>query len=114
MIIKHYLKMNLTYLKQVKNDWKRGIELLKKAYRLLVFRLIKRKAYRLHKKYNCQVFVVKFKGKITIISKYQFKQMRQHGKFPINFTAAELKKISMYYTPKRYDKERTSGITRKI
>jgi hypothetical protein len=60
---------------------------------------LKRKAMRLHRKYNCQMFVVKFRGEILIISKKQFKQMRQHKLFPKTFTAENLKKIALFYTP---------------
>jgi hypothetical protein len=60
---------------------------------------LKHKALRLHRKYNCQVFIIKFRGKILIISKKQFKQMRQHKVFPKAFTAESLKRIALYYTP---------------
>jgi hypothetical protein len=103
-----------TYIQLLKKRIEECLSLFKKAYRFLVFKYIKRKAFKLHKKYNCQVFVVKFKGKITIISKYQFKQMRQRGKFSKDFTATELKTISLYYTPKQYDKKRISRTARPL
>lgn len=103
-----------TYFKELLLEWKKLISFFKKGYQLLAFRYIKRKAYQLHKKYDCQVFVVKYKGKITIISKYQFKKMRQKKMFPLSFTATELKSMSLYYTPKRYDKKRIQRTTRKV
>jgi len=107
MIINQRFNMILKYIQTVKNEWGQFMLFFKKAYKLLAFKYIKHKAFKLHKKYNCQVFVVKFNGKITVLSKYQFKQMRQKGKFSKSFTATELKSLSLYYTPKYYDKKRT-------
>jgi hypothetical protein len=70
----------------------------------LIVKYAIQKARRLHRKYNCQIFVVKYKGKIRIMSKYQFTQMRQHGHFDRSFTAENLKKLSIYFTPKTFRK----------
>jgi hypothetical protein len=80
--------------------------LIKKACLYIAFERIKSKAWRLHKKYDQQIFVVKIGGKIKILSKYQFKQLRQTGKINKSFTAESLKKIALFYTPKHYDKKR--------
>ena|GEM_PF-1741202 len=103
-----------TYIQNLKNECRQLVLTVKKIRKLIAFRYIKRKARRLHKKYNCQVFVVKYGKKIRIISKYQFKQMRQKKMFPKSFTASELKSISLYYTPKQYDKKRIQRTTRKV
>lgn len=60
-------------------------------------RLIK-KADKLREKTGTQFFVVKINGKISLMSKREFKWKRQHGVFPKSFTADNLKKISYYYT----------------
>ena len=87
------------FFQDIKSDWN-------KIMLLIYYRLLKYKAFRIHKKYNCQVFVVKIAGKVRIISKYQFKKTRQKGHIPLNFTATELKAISLYYTPRKYDETR--------
>ena len=102
------------YIQEVKNDWEQLVLSIRKAYKLLMFRLIKRRAFRLHKKYNCQVFIVKMQGKVKIISKYQFKNMRQRGIFSKKITATELKSMALYYTPKYYDKKRIPRTTRQV
>ncbi len=86
-----------SYFKSMKQD-------LIRFWNFILVKHAKRKAFKLHKKHNCEVFVVKFKGKILILSKYQFKQMRQHKMFPHSFTAEQLKKIALYCTPKQYRK----------
>jgi len=102
------------YIQELKNECRQLVLFVKKIYKYLVFKRIKRKAFRWHKKHNCQVFVVKLHGKVKIINKYQFKQMRQKGLLSQKFTATELKSIALYYTPKHYDKKRISGTTRKV
>ncbi len=94
------------------NDCCTTIDRFKKLWVVYIFWRIKRKAFRLHKKYNCQIFVVKIKGKVKLMSKYQFKKRRQKGKIAKQFTATELKAISLYYTPEKYDKKRAEGPVR--
>lgn len=81
---------------------------------IIAVRRVKRKAMALHRKHNCQIFVVKVNGKLTPISRFQFKTMRQSGRFPKNFTAADLKKIALFYTPRRYDKKGVQGSAGKV
>ena len=90
---------------EVKEDCKNIALWVRKTLYLIALRKYKRQADRLHKKYNCQFFVVKSQGKICLMSKHQFKYLRQTGRFKKQFTATELKKISIYYTPARYDKK---------
>jgi len=75
---------------------------IKKIYKgILLFvyiNLLKRKANKMYAKTGMQQFVVKWRGKIIIISKEQFKLNRQEGLFPLSFTAVNLKKIALYYT----------------
>jgi len=59
---------------------------------------LKRRAERLRKLTGSQVFVVKIKGKVTLLTKKQFKEMRAKRVFPKEFTADSLKRISLYYT----------------
>jgi hypothetical protein len=59
---------------------------------------MKRQADRLREATGVQMFVVKMNGKIRLISKREFKYMRQHNVFPTNFTAENLKRIAFYYT----------------
>ena len=96
----------------IKNDWCTLMIWLKEMRVVYIIWRIKKKAFRLHKKYNCQIFVVKIKGKIKIMSKYQFKNKRQKGKIALKYTATELKAISLYYTPEKYDKTRAEGPVR--
>ena len=91
------------YFADVKKEAIQLLSYFKKLAALIAFRRLKRKANRLHKKYNTQVFIVKYAGKITVLSKYQFKILRQNGKFPKSFTADSLKKIALYHTPKTYE-----------
>jgi len=81
---------------------------------IFAVRRVKRKAMSLHRKYNCQVFVVKVNGKLTLISRFQFKTMRQNGLFPKNFTASDLKRIALFYTPRIYDKKGVQGAAGKV
>ncbi len=67
------------------------------AIKLMV---MKRKADRLARKTGKRFFIVNMGGQARILSKAQFKHMRQHGLFPLSFTAAELKKIALYDTKK--------------
>ena len=94
------------------NDWCALIIWLKEMRVVYIIWRVKKKAFRLHKKYNCQIFVVKVKGRIKIMSKYQFKKRRQSGKILKQYTATELKAISLYYTPEKYDKTRAEGPVR--
>ena len=94
--------------KEIKEDCKNLRKWFKKVFAFIALKRIKRKAYKLHKKNNCQMFVVKMGGKVKVISKQQFKYLRQHGKIQKDFTALELKDIALYYTPKCYDKKRVS------
>jgi hypothetical protein len=59
---------------------------------------LKREADRLSERTGAQIFIVKIQGKMTFLSKPCFKEMRQRGMFPKDFTAENLKKISYYYT----------------
>lgn len=96
----------------IKKDWCDLIIWFKQMWVVLKIWHIKKKAFRLHKKYNCQIFVVKVKGQINIMSKYQFKNKRQKGKIALKYTATDLKAISLYYTPEKYDKTRAEGPVR--
>lgn len=62
--------------------------------------IMKRKADRLARKTRDQYFIVNMRGKAQIMSKKQFKYMRQRGAFPLSFTATQLKQIALYYTKK--------------
>lgn len=59
---------------------------------------MKKKADKLRDLTGSQHFIFLHKGKITCRSKRWFKLMHQHGVFPKNFTADNLKQISYYYT----------------
>ena len=50
----------------------------------------------LHRSTRKTHFVVRINGHITIISRSQFKQMRQHGVFPKQFTATQLRQQAFY------------------
>ncbi|WP_060828080.1 hypothetical protein [Tannerella forsythia] len=62
--------------------------------------MMKRKADRLARKTRDQYFIVNVNGNAQIMSKKQFKYMRQRGAFPLSFTATQLKQIALYYTKK--------------
>ena len=59
---------------------------------------LKKQVDRLREETGVQMFVVKWQGKMRVISKRDFKYMRQRGMFPKTFTADNLKRISLYYT----------------
>lgn len=59
---------------------------------------LKRKADKLRETTGIQFFILKYKGRIRLMSKREFKHLRQHGVFPKSFTADNLKRISFYYT----------------
>ncbi|MDY0207942.1 MAG: hypothetical protein RBR82_15160 [Pseudomonas sp.] len=94
------------FLKELSNDFKESFSYIKKGLTIWRLRKIKRKAMRLHRKHNQQFFVLKIMGRVRIISKQGFKNLRQHGKLPMAMTATRLKQISLFYTPARYDKKR--------
>lgn len=102
------------YLQELKQEVNTLISTIKKVLVVLAIKRLKRKALRLHKKHNCQVFVVKLNGKITVLSKYQFTQLRQRGKIKKSFTAQELKRIALYYTPAKHDKKGVQGAARAV
>ena len=93
------------YFKGLAEDWLKLKSYFKKG--VVVWRMgrLKRRALKLHQKHNAQFFVVKVMGRVRIISKGQFKYLRQHGKLPLSMTAVELKKMAIFYTPARYDKK---------
>lgn len=97
-------------LKSILNDllisFNRLRATLHEATTLITFKIVKYRAFRLHKKHNCMVLVVKIGGGVKIITKYQFKKMRQDGIFPKEFDGEDLRKIALYITPKYYDKKR--------
>ena len=97
------LEIILKEIREIRDFYK---PLIKRLVTSIVFRIIKRKAFKLHKKLNCIVYVVKIEGKVRIISKPEFKYLRQTGIFPLDFDADDLRKISLYVTPKFYDKKR--------
>ena len=74
---------------------------MNKVINILRIAWLKHKANRIAKETCRQHFVVVFGGKARIISKPEFKQMRQRGLFPQEFTAEGLKKIALYHTPNR-------------
>jgi len=88
--LKNWVKKNQRLDGLIKwfNYW-RTVRLLKR---------IKRRAERLKKQTGYQVFVVKMHGKITYLTKGQFKAMRAKKIFPKHFTADSLKRISLYHT----------------
>ncbi|MDR2423374.1 MAG: hypothetical protein LBD59_01445 [Prevotellaceae bacterium] len=65
---------------------------------------LKHKADRLEKRLKTPHYIVKWCGKVIIISHAQFRYNRQKGLFPKSFTATELKAIALYCT-KKYDKK---------
>ncbi len=86
-----------------------------KQYRVILrIRKLKKKAMRLHRKYNDQFYVVKLDGRVTVIGKKLLKRLRAKRSVPLNFTATELKQISLFHTPKRYDKKRAQRAVRKV
>lgn len=97
------IEILLKELREIRDFYK---PLIKKFITSIVFRIIRRKAFKLHKKLNCIVYVVKIEGNVKIISKPEFKYLRQTGVFPLDFDADDLRKISLYVTPKNYDKKR--------
>lgn len=90
----------------LKNDFKDLHISVKAIIRHIRFKRIKKEADKLAKYFNEQIFVLKVDGQITYVSKYQFKKLRQGGKFPLDFTATNLKEIALYITPKPKFKNR--------
>jgi hypothetical protein len=76
------------------------IKQIEKALFYIKLYRLKNKANRYAKRYNAQFFIVKLHGKIVMISKNGFKELRQNGTIPLSITANELKKIAYYYTQK--------------
>lgn len=88
-------------IKWLSNDFKELSLQFKILFTVGSMRLIKRKANKLMRKTNEQIFVVKSpSGKLRYVSKYQFQQMRQAGIFPLSFTSTNLGDNSLYYTRK--------------
>jgi len=71
---------------------------LKELHTAYQLKRLKRKADKLSKRNREQYFIIKLDGKIDIISKSWFTNNRQHGVFPLDFTAEKLKEIALYYT----------------
>jgi hypothetical protein len=65
---------------------------------VLRFKMLKHRANRIRKATGQQVFVFKWKGKVSYITKKQFKQLRAQKVFPKHFTADSLKRLCLYYT----------------
>lgn len=84
--IKQRLNAALLTVKKIADAWK--------------LRRIIKQAERLHKQGHGQQFVVNVGGNATVISKQQFKDMRQHGLFPLSYTAKELRNIAIYTSPR--------------
>ncbi len=84
--IKQYLNTVLLTLTRYHDAW-------------LLNRIIRR-ARIMHRNGGGQVFVVNVCGRATIISKAQFRDMRQHGQFPLSYTAADLRQIAIYTSPR--------------
>ena len=84
--IKQHLNTALLTVKKIADAWK--------------LRRIIKQAERLHKQGKGQQFVVNVGGKATIVSKQQFKDMRQNGLFQLSYTAKELRNIAIYTSPR--------------
>lgn len=87
---------------------------LKKILWIVRFRYLKHKAMRLHRRYDEQFFIVKVGGRITLMGKSGLKSLRQNKIIPLNFTATNLKNMSLFYTPGRYDKKRVPRASGKV
>lgn len=86
----------------------------KSLFWVLRIRLLRRKANLLHRKHNEQFYIVKMGGRITIMGKDSLKRLRHKNIVPLCFTATELKRISIYHTPKKYDKKRVPRAFREV
>lgn len=84
--IKQYLNTLVATLIRYREAW-------------LLSRIIRR-ARIMHRNGGGQVFVVNVCGRATIISKAHFRDMRQHGQFPMSYTAADLRRIAIYTSPR--------------
>jgi len=74
------------------------LDKLKQYYIGFKIKRLKNKADKYRDKYGSQMFVLKYEGRIRMISRRWFKHQRQIGKFPKSMTSDDLKKISYYYT----------------
>lgn len=84
--IKQYLNTVLLTLTRYREAW-------------MLNRIIRR-AMIMHRNGGGKVFVVNVCGRATIITKAQFRSMRQHGQFPLSYTAADLRRIAIYTSPR--------------
>lgn len=55
-----------------------------------------RRAQALANRLGCQVFCVKINGRVVLLTKRYFKELRSKGVFPKNFTAVQLKDIALF------------------
>ena len=83
----------LDMIKQLLNKIKDIIFMLK-------MRQYKKKADKIAVMTNVQQFIIMLNNKISIVDKKWFTDNRQHGVFPKNYTATELKKTAYYFTKK--------------
>lgn len=63
---------------------------------VLNYRRAWRNAQSLANRLGCQVFCVKINGRPALLTKDYFKELRSKGVFPKNFTAVQLKDISVF------------------
>lgn len=63
---------------------------------VLNYRRTRRNAQSLANRLGCQVFCVKINGRPALLTKDYFKELRSKGVFPKNFTAVQLKDISVF------------------
>lgn len=68
----------------------------------LYYRRVYRHAMAEADRLNERIFCVKHNGKMRLISRSQFKEMRGKGVFPKTFTAIDMRRISLFVMePKR-------------
>ena len=83
---------------------------------IVVYRVrqLRKQAQALADSQRCQVFCVKINGRPRLLTKAAFKELRSKGYFPRQFTAVELKDLSLFSVKPsylnqlaRYDQVRT-------
>lgn len=68
----------------------------------LYYRRVYRHAMAEADRLNKRIYCVKHNGKVRLISRSQFKEMRGRGIFPKTFTAVDMRRISLFVMePKR-------------
>lgn len=69
---------------------------IKKYVTVYRVRQLRNRAQSLANRLGCQVFCVKINGRPALLTKDYFKELRSKGVFPKNFTAVQLKDISVF------------------